>query len=267
MKRFDYESKTWGVNTVSSAPTELGALRLKYCLEALKGVRGKILDVGCGAGGFTKAIKRSRPDLEVWGVDISVNSVRRARKNPQRVNFSLGSAYKLPFKDNSFDAVVLFDVIEHLDKPDKSLREIYRTLKKGGLFHCFVPTEGEIFAYTKWLNNLGWRAKEKYAGHIQNFTKDVLVNVLGKEKLKVIDTKWSGHFLYQAADAVYFTILLLRGKNIGFGVESLVSLRKKTLLFRMLGLMSGAVAIGSFIESSLFQKIPGFGVHLTAKKL
>ncbi|MCK5644624.1 MAG: hypothetical protein KAJ19_27750, partial [Gammaproteobacteria bacterium] len=49
---FDYESKVWGGHEVMVTPTYLGALRLRYCLEDLRGIYGRVLEVGCGAGGM-----------------------------------------------------------------------------------------------------------------------------------------------------------------------------------------------------------------------
>ena len=52
--------KTWGFAQAKLDPTSLSALKLKYCLEALETVHGKVLEVGCGAGMFTIAIKKAK---------------------------------------------------------------------------------------------------------------------------------------------------------------------------------------------------------------
>ena len=126
MDSFDYESKLWGGHEVKISPTYLGALRLRYCLEDLKNLKGKILEVGCGAGGMVKGIKTYRPDLEAYGCDISHQAIRTAERDPQGVTFREGNAYDLPFEDKSFSAVVMFDLLEHLDKPDRAIAEAAR---------------------------------------------------------------------------------------------------------------------------------------------
>ena len=92
MGQFDYESKTWGGAKVRLSPLYLGASRLKFALEDLKNIRGRVLEVGCGAGGMAKAIKFYRPDLEVLAVDISRGAISEANREPKGVNFSSADA-------------------------------------------------------------------------------------------------------------------------------------------------------------------------------
>ena len=61
--KFDYQNKIWGGSSVRLSLSYLGYLKLKYTLEDLGEVKGRILDAGCGVGGFAKAIKYYRPDL------------------------------------------------------------------------------------------------------------------------------------------------------------------------------------------------------------
>ena len=85
---FDYESKVWGEQELSLDPTTLGALRLRYCLEALQGVRGTVLELGCGAGSFLRALRSHRPDLAVVGLGgfSSVDDVDRHAGEVLRVS-------------------------------------------------------------------------------------------------------------------------------------------------------------------------------------
>ncbi|NIN65623.1 MAG: methyltransferase, partial [Anaerolineae bacterium] len=49
--------------------------------------RGQVLEVGCGAGGMARAIKARRPDLDVYGCDISRTAIGMAQRNPGGVTF------------------------------------------------------------------------------------------------------------------------------------------------------------------------------------
>src|SRR5439155_11134427 len=71
--RFDYEdaSTVEGRGELRTGTHDLAALRLERCLEAIAHERGKLLEVGCGAGRYTRAFLHYRPDLEVCGCDIS----------------------------------------------------------------------------------------------------------------------------------------------------------------------------------------------------
>jgi SAM-dependent methyltransferase len=111
---------------------------------------GRILNVGCGIGDFFLAV----PQAELHGVDISERSLAAARLRFPTACLELASAYALPFKDDSFDTVVMIDVLEHLAEPGQCLQEIRRVLKPGGEFLLHyptnptgVPTQAEVSNY------------------------------------------------------------------------------------------------------------------------
>lgn len=266
MKQFDYETKIWGANKVRLSPVHLGALRLKYCLISLKEVKGKVLEVGCGAGGMTKAVKFYRPDLEVYGLDISETAIKTAKKDPQRVKFLVGDSYKLPFKNDCFDAVFLFDVLEHLEKTEAAIKEIYRVLKPGGIFHSYTPCEGSPSNYDFWFRKLGWKEKEIYAGHIQKFNAKDLEKMMKKQGFREKEKKWSNHLTNQLFDALYFLMLSFRGKNARYSVEGFASQNYNSFNARVVSLMIKTVAALSFAESYFLSMVPGHGVHLTVIK-
>lgn len=264
---FDYEAKLWGGHKVELSPRYLGALRLRYCLEDLRDVRGKVLEIGCGAGGMAKAIKDNRPDLEVYGCDISRIAIQAAQKCSQGVIFREGDAYDLPYCSNCFSAVVMFDVLEHLDNPERCIAEVWRVLEGGGLFHFYVPCEGEIHSLHGLLARLGWRAKEQYGGHIQNFrTKDV-INILNKQCFHVRRHRWSAHLINQTIDVAYFIGLSMRGKNTSMSVEGYLEVAKPSLITIGINVLKTVVAVASYYESRLFGWLPGGGAHFSALKV
>jgi len=79
----------------------------------------KILDLGCGDGWFTKYLNSEGYDCV--GVDT-----KQLNEHP----FFSGTAEKIPFPDNYFDCIVMFEVIEHLEK--SCYKEINRVLKQDG---------------------------------------------------------------------------------------------------------------------------------------
>ena len=261
---FDYEAKTWGGHEVRVSPKYLGALRLKYCLDDLRAVSGSVLEVGCGAGGMARAIKAYRPDLEVYGCDLSERSIRAAQADPDGVTFDLGDAYELPYENDSFQAVVMFDVLEHLEEPHTSVAEICRVLEDGGLFHLFIPCEGALYTLHGLLARAGWRAKEKYGGHIQRLTSADVVAILEQAGLEVQDHRWSGHLINQAVDASYFTALSLRGKNTPTSVEGYLKIADPGPIPLAVATLKTAVAVTSYYESKLLAWLPGSGGHFSA---
>ena len=87
----------------------------------------RVLDVGCAKGFLVKDFMKACPGLEAFGLDISEYALMHCE--PETVGrLHLGNAKKLPFPDNSFDAVISLNTIHNLDREDliTSLREIER---------------------------------------------------------------------------------------------------------------------------------------------
>ncbi|MGH7463496.1 MAG: class I SAM-dependent methyltransferase, partial [Longimicrobiales bacterium] len=111
-------------------------------LAAIPDGLGTILDVGCGVGDLMLPL--ARKSRRVVGVDVAAANVRQARRNLLRSgvgNSALiqSGAEALPFRAQSFDAVVMADVIEHVPDVDRALVEARRVLRAGGVFICVTP--------------------------------------------------------------------------------------------------------------------------------
>lgn len=267
--KFDYERKMWGVNEVDVKPIYLGATRLKYVLSALKGLPddAKILEIGCGGGSFSRAIKRYFPKFSVVGSDISTKVLEAAGRIGGGVLYKRANVYKLPFKNNEFDAVISFDVWEHLGKPAKAFSEVNRVLKPGGILHFFVPTEGNKLTLYQMLPKILYEFKKKYTGHVQTYDVDRLMTLLAESNFEVSDVKNSSYYLYQLFDLGYFSFLGFRGKNVAISVEGYLQFSKSSIFDKLLGSITKMFGVITFYENELFKFLPGGGVHITAVKL
>ena len=100
------------------------------------GKNKKVLDLGGRDGVLTKYfIKKNNVTL----VDIDENALQFAKKNYQVETIKVDLNQSLPFQDNSFDVVVMAEVLEHLPYPNITLGEIKRVLKTNGEFIGNLP--------------------------------------------------------------------------------------------------------------------------------
>jgi SAM-dependent methyltransferase len=204
--QFDYEdSRTVeGRGALRTDTRDLAALRLGRCLDAIEGSSGSLLEIGCGAGRYLRAFLHYRPDLDLSGCDISHIALDEARSAGGRIDYRLGDALNLPYEDNSFDIVVLFDVFEHVTDVGRAADEVARVLRPGGVFHCFVPCEGNrrtIFAMLRRSKLVPiHRWKRDHIGHIQILTTKAMRRILERRGLHVTGVTFSFHILGQIHD-------------------------------------------------------------------
>jgi ubiquinone/menaquinone biosynthesis C-methylase UbiE len=131
------KDKYWALAEKGSLDTEHPGMKLLF--KITKGKKD-ILDLGCGEG--TRLSLISGKGKSLTGIDISDNSIERARTKYPRIKFISGNIEKLPFPDESFDLVYSAFVFEHLDKPEKVISEAIRVLKKGGNLLIMAPNYG-----------------------------------------------------------------------------------------------------------------------------
>ncbi len=125
--------------------------------------RGKtVLDIGCGAGGKTM-FYASKGVKEIVGMDIVPYYKEEAEALAKELGFSdvfrfvAGDAAESGFPDNSFDTIVMNDAMEHVERPEAVLREVYRILKPGGrLFVNFPPYNHPYGAHLSDLIAIPW---------------------------------------------------------------------------------------------------------------
>ncbi len=114
---------------------EIGA-RLLARLDVIKLVPARILDLGCGSGYCTRALRKRYRQAEVIGLDIAPAMLRAARRRDgrwRRGRWVGGDAERLPFAAASFDMVISNLSLQWCD-PERVFPEVARVLRPGGLF-------------------------------------------------------------------------------------------------------------------------------------
>jgi len=120
--------------------------------------RPAILDIGCGTGETLTHLKTLLPQAQLHGLDTSPTAVKYTRLRGHSV--LLGNALKLPYKDASFDSILLLDVIEHIEPDTEVLNEAKRVLKPGGFIIVTAPALPFI-----------WSDHDTNQGHKRRYTR------------------------------------------------------------------------------------------------
>ena len=147
------------------------------------GEEKNILDLGCGEGITLEKILGRFPDRNVLGIDYEGEKVRICKTHhlPARQ----GSAYVLDLEDHSWDCCLLLEVIEHLEEPQKALREIYRVLRKGGLLLLIFPHDW-LFKAAR-LGFLKFKEAFSPSGHLKQWTPGKMRQALKEVGFEVQD--------------------------------------------------------------------------------
>lgn len=122
--------------------------------------RRKICDLGVGAG---LLLRELAPEAEVYGLDQSEEALRAAR---QRGLTNLARGWlpdQVPYADQSFDLVLLLDVLEHIEEDRAALRKALSLLKDDGILICTVPAYQFL-----------WSGHDTAHGHKRRYTKSAI---------------------------------------------------------------------------------------------
>ncbi|PKO07307.1 MAG: hypothetical protein CVU41_01005 [Chloroflexi bacterium HGW-Chloroflexi-3] len=117
--------------------------RIHWICEQVEG--DKILDIGCSQG--IVCILLARENFSCIGLDLEKQSIEFAKNELEkeeeivknRISFIVGDAMNLEYSDNSFDTVILGEILEHLTHPEKVLIEAKRVLKEDGKIIITIP--------------------------------------------------------------------------------------------------------------------------------
>ena len=159
-----------------------------------------VIDIGCGDASLTIDLYDRTAPSQIKGIDSAASAIEigKRRVNSRNIELSVGSAYDLPFKDQTFDVAHLRGVLHHMDKPDVAVREAARVardvvvlepngynlvlkgIEKLSSYHRHHG-ERSYFARTidKWMADAGFSvSSRRFCGLVPYFCPDIMARTL-----------------------------------------------------------------------------------------
>jgi SAM-dependent methyltransferase len=124
---------------------------------------GVALDVGAAGGGNTRVLA-----AQGWqAAALEYGEEGAAVCSERRIPVLRGDATRLPLAPESFDLVVAFDVLEHLEDDKAAVNSVFDALRPGGTFLVAVPCDPRL-----------WSAHDVAVGHVRRYTRTELLSLL-----------------------------------------------------------------------------------------
>jgi len=149
------------MNQTCSMPAPAGPKlrdRHKLAFDWLPADCQRVLDGGCAFGSGTAPLAAKAS--QVCGCDPNPELIARAKASYPGIAFETCPLEKTPYADDSFDAVILTDVLEHVADERATLNELFRVLKPGGCLIITTPHKG-LFAFMD-PDNYAWRLRTRF---------------------------------------------------------------------------------------------------------
>lgn len=156
-----------------------------------------ILDIPCGRG-FYLNMFRYASKCKLVGTDLDWNVLKKAKRHTQHlpdIAIHHANIYALPYPADMFDAVILSEVLEHLDDDLAGLKEAYRVLKPGGIVVVTVPNAN----YPFWWDPVNKTLETLFRTHI---SRGLLAGI------------WANHVRLYDPDTLHRVV-----SNAGFVIE------------------------------------------------
>jgi SAM-dependent methyltransferase len=127
---------------------------------------GRVLEIGCGRGGFATWLASEPSTTSVVAADFSAVGVQMGRAHARRLDpgpldWAVADVQAVPFADGSFDTVCSCETIEHVPSPRRAVGELFRVLRPGGRLYLTCPNYlGAMGGYRVYLRLRGRRFTE-----------------------------------------------------------------------------------------------------------
>jgi SAM-dependent methyltransferase len=153
--------------------------------RSVPGAEPVILEVGCSSGFLLKDLRKSLPYALLIGSDCVRQPLERLAQDLPDLPLLFFDLVNCPLADNSVDAVVLLNVLEHIENHEAAAQQLYRILRPGGVAVIEVPAGPQLYD-----------VYDKVLMHCRRYTLRELVTLVQAVGFRVVDRSHLGFFLY-----------------------------------------------------------------------
>lgn len=171
--RNNFLQRIWHGNKLRVVKTLLRGMNFNNCL-----------DLGCASGYMLSEVAKEYQSKEFVGVDVYDRAIDFAKKNYPGVKFIRADVLDLPLKSKSFDLIISYETVEHVEEPERFLKEARRVLKDKGTFILAMDSGNFLFriVWFVWEKTFG-RVWEE--AHLHPIDHHHLENLVKKAGFKV----------------------------------------------------------------------------------
>lgn len=155
-----------------------------------KGPFKKALDLGAGIGRDLEIIRKYSPEAELFGIEFDAQQCALLKNQGVKTYQVDLESSRLPFEDETFDIVIINQVLEHIKDIFFVLHETARVLKKGGYVLIGVPNVASMHNRALLLFGRHPTQAKSYSAHIRTFSKqdtEIMIEQAGKGAFQLVD--------------------------------------------------------------------------------
>ena len=246
-RHFDKLHAAWGHERfLLLSPFYLARKRLiMQMTKEIESLNLNVLDIGCGVGDVLSTLLSK--GLRCHGIDLSIFALRVARSRVKDGCLIQADARFLPYRSNSFGAVLCSEVLEHIRREDQVVEEIHRVLAKNGVTIVTVP-QGEQH----------WTGEDRREGHLRRYSKMHLARMFDSTGFEIEDLICWGFPMAVAFRKIIYTPIF------GWRLHDRMS---KSLLIGVIGVLLRLIDAFFRIDDIFKNLHLGLGLILKARKV
>jgi SAM-dependent methyltransferase len=176
-----------------------------------------VLDCGMRMGFYSRVISELGPDIALYGIDYEEKVLRYAQHQlaGRRVVITRGDIHHLNFADDSFDRVVMSEVLEHLADDSGALQQVHRVMKPGAILALTVPNRH----YPYWYDPINRVAEDVFrrpvrrgpfagiwANHERLYDRQQVVDVITRAGFVIDQVEELTHYCFPATQTLVYTV-------------------------------------------------------------